>query len=147
MLGFTNLVNSNVSKTLQHFDVLGICISKSVHLIRIGVCIRTYRRGLRCCLFGYDGNTRASEAEQQQCSPAFFIQMPCVCMEAEQYLAGDRFFVCLLLSMSNFSLDIRGILRTSRYGEKLFMDLVTDSKRTNKNQSVSCPHSEKVLPL
>ena len=34
--------------------------------------MRTYRRGLRCCLFGYDGNTRASEAEQQQCSPAFF---------------------------------------------------------------------------
>ena len=47
-------------------------------------------------------------AEQQQCSPAFFIQMPCVCMEAEHYLAGDRFFICLLLSMNNFSLEIRG---------------------------------------
>ena len=64
------------------------------------------------------GNTRASVAEQQQCSPAFF----CV----------------LLLSMSNFSLDVQGILRTSRYEEKLLVDLVIDSKRTNKNQSVSC---------
>ena len=48
-------------------------------------------------------------AEQQQCSPAFFIHMPCVCMEAEHYLANDRFFVCPLLSMSNFSLDVQAI--------------------------------------
>ena len=75
----------------------------------VGVRVRTYRRGLRCCLFGYDGNTRASEAEQQQCSPAFFIQLLCVCMEAEHYLASDRFFVCPLLSMSNFSLDVQAI--------------------------------------
>ena len=32
-------------------------------------------------------------AEQQQCSPAFFMQMPCVCVEAEHYLASDRFFI------------------------------------------------------
>ena len=73
--------------------------------------------------------------------------MPCVCMEAEHYLAGDRFFVCLPLSMSNSSLDVQGILRTSRYGEKLFMDLVTDSKRTNKNQQVSCQNKTKAVPL
>ena len=86
-------------------------------------------------------------AEQQQCSPAFFMQMPCVCVEAEHYLASDRFFCVLLLSMSNFSLDVQGILRTSRYEEKLLVDLVTDSKRTNKNQSVSCPTNIKALPL
>ena len=34
------------SKTLQHFDVLGICISKSVHAIIVRVRNRTYRRGL-----------------------------------------------------------------------------------------------------
>ena len=68
-------------------------------------------------------------------------------MEAEHYLAGDRFFICLLLSMNNFSLEIRGFSGPQGMGEKLFMDLVTDSKRTNKNQSVSCPHNEKVLPL
>ena len=68
-------------------------------------------------------------------------------MEAEHYIAGDRFFCVLLLSMSNFSLDVQGILRTSRYEEKLLVDLVTDSKRTNKNQSVSCPTNIKALPL
>ena len=69
-------------------------------------------------------------------------------MEAEHYIAGDRFFVCLLLlSMSNFSLDVQGILRTSRYEEKLLVDLVTDSKRTNKNQPISCPPNKKTLPL
>ena len=36
----------NHSKTLQHFDVLGICISISVHAIVMRVRIRTYRRGL-----------------------------------------------------------------------------------------------------
>jgi hypothetical protein len=44
-------------------------------------------------------------------------------------------------------LDVQGILRTSRYGEKLFMDSVANSKRTNKNQSVSCPTNIKALPL
>ena len=91
----------------------------------MGVRVRTYRRGLRCCLFGYDGNTRASEAEQQQCSPAFFMQMPCVCMEAETISQVTAFFCVLLLSMSNFSLDVQGILRTSRYGEKLLVDYST----------------------
>jgi hypothetical protein len=59
----------------------------------------------------------------------------------------SRFFCVLLLSMSNFSLDVQGILRTSRYEEKLLVDLVTDSKRTNKNQRISCPPNEKTLPL
>ena len=68
-------------------------------------------------------------------------------MEAEHYIAGDRFFCVLLLSMSNFSLDVQGILRTSRYEEKLLVDLVTDSKRTNKNQPISCPPNKKALPL
>jgi hypothetical protein len=86
-------------------------------------------------------------AEQQQCSPAFFMQMPCVCVEAEHYLASDRFFCVLLLSMSNFSLDVQGILRTSRYEEKLLVDLVTDSQRTNKNQRASCSLDKKTLPL
>ena len=86
-------------------------------------------------------------AEQQQCSPAFFMQMLCVCMEAEHYLASDRFFCVLLLSMSNFSLDVQGILRISRYGEKLFVDLVGKRKRTNKNQRIACPTNIKALPL
>ena len=56
-------------------------------------------------------------------------------------------FCVLLLSMSNFSLDVQGILRTSRYEEKLLVDLVTDSKRTNKNQRIFCPTNKKTLPL
>ena len=56
------------------------------------------------------------------------------------------FFVCLPLSMSNFSFRGQGVLRTSRYGERLFVDLLTDSKRTNKNQRVSCtPYRKEVL--
>ena len=34
------------SKTLQHFDVLGMCIPISVHAITRRVRYRTYRRGL-----------------------------------------------------------------------------------------------------
>ena len=34
--------------------------------------------------------------------------------------------------LSNSSLDVQGILRTSRYGAELLMDLMTDSKRTNR---------------
>ena len=56
--------------------------------------------------------------------PLFSIQMMCVCMEAEHYIASDRFFVCLLLSMSNFSFRGQGILRTSRYGEELVIYMV-----------------------
>ena len=33
------------------------------------------------------------------------------------------------------------------YEEKLLVDLVTDSKRTNKNQRISCPPNIKTLPL
>ena len=36
----------NHSKTLQHFDVLGICISISVHAVTRRVRYCTYRRGL-----------------------------------------------------------------------------------------------------
>ena len=108
---------------------------------------RTYRRGLGVACSELKAIPGPQIAEQQQCSPAFFIRMPCVCMEAEHYIAGDRFFVCLLLSMSNFSLDVQGILRTSRYEEKLLVDLVTDSKRTNKNQRIFCPTNKKTLPL
>ena len=60
---------------------------------------------------------------------------------------NPRFFVCLPLSMSNFSFRGQGILRTSRYGEKLFMDLIADCKRTNKNQYVSCSSYRKAVPL
>ena len=38
VLGYTNLVNSKSPKTVQHFDVLGICISISVHLNKAWVC-------------------------------------------------------------------------------------------------------------
>ena len=72
------------------------------------VCVRTYRRGLNVVCSGIKAMLEPQVAEQQQCSPAFFIQLLCVCMEAEHYLAGDRFFVCLPLSMNNFSLEIRG---------------------------------------
>ena len=53
---------------------------------------------------------------------------------------------CYLLSMNNFSFRGQGVLRTSRYGEKLFVDLVADSKRTNKNQCIIClPYRKEVL--
>ena len=62
------------TQNIATFDVLGVCISISVHTV--DRCVRdcTYRRGLRCCLFEYKGNTRACEAEQQQCSPAFLLK-------------------------------------------------------------------------
>ena len=116
-----------VSNALQHFDVLGICISIYAHAITRCVCYHTYRRGLGVACSDTKGNARASN------SGTAIVQ--------------SRFFVCLLLSMSNFSFRGQGILRTSRYGEKLLVDLVANCKRTNKNQSVSCPHSEKTLPL
>ena len=54
--------------------------------------VRTYRRGLRCCLFGYDGNTRASEAEQQQCSPAF------LCVKKRNMVSGPPLFSVLYVA-------------------------------------------------
>ena len=109
----------------------------------IGVRVRTYRRGLRCCLFGYKGNTRASDSGTATVQSRFLFMYK----KRSSSLADHRFFVCLLLSMSNFSFRGQGILRTSRYGEKLLVDLVANCKRTNKNQQVSCPHSEKAVPL
>ena len=41
-------------------------------LIRIGVRMRTNRRGLRCCLFGYKGNTRASDSGTATVQSRFF---------------------------------------------------------------------------
>ena len=60
------------SNTLQHFDVLGVCISISVHAVN--GCVRdcTYRRGLRCCLFGCKGNTRASLSGTATVQSRFF---------------------------------------------------------------------------
>ena len=92
------------------------------------------------------GHTRASVAEQQQCSPAFLY----ICLAfvwKRSTISQVTAFCVLLLSMSNFSLDVQGILRTSRYEEKLLVDLVSDSKRTNKNQSVFCKKSVIVVPL
>ena len=63
----------NHSKTLQHFDVLGICISISVHAIVMRVRIRTYRRGLSVACSESKAIPEPRIAEQQQCSPAFFV--------------------------------------------------------------------------
>ena len=52
----------------------------------------TYRRGLGVACSEDRAIPEPQLAEQQQCSPAFFMQMPCVCIEAEHSLAGDRFF-------------------------------------------------------
>ena len=68
-----NLVNSYTSNTLQHFDVLGICISISVHAV--DGCVRdcTYRRGLSVACSDVKAIPEPQVAEQQQCSPAFFV--------------------------------------------------------------------------
>ena len=76
-LAFRNLVNSQVSNTLQHFDVLGICILNH----------HTCQEGARVCVhigvgFGVAcSDTKAIPepqiAEQQQCSPAF-----CLCIKS-----------------------------------------------------------------
>ena len=70
-LAIRNLVNFIDSKTLQHFDVLGICISISVHAITRHVRIRTYRRGLSVACSESKAIPEPRIAEQQQCSPAF----------------------------------------------------------------------------
>ena len=69
-LAIWNLVNSKVSSTLQHFDVLGICISISIRTIGC-VCVRTYRRGLNVACSDTKAIPEPQIAEQQQCSPAF----------------------------------------------------------------------------
>ena len=59
---------SQISKTpnaLQHFDVLGICISISVHAIARRVRYCTYRRGLQCCCSGVKAMREPRNAEQQ----------------------------------------------------------------------------------
>ena len=61
------------SKTLQHFDVLGICISISAHAIIRRVRYRTYRRGLGVACSEQKAMREPQLAEQQQCSPAFFV--------------------------------------------------------------------------
>ena len=73
--GLTESGKFYASKTLQHFDVLGICIFISVHAINR--CVRsctTYRRGLRCCLFGCKGNTRASLSGTATVQSRFFCR-------------------------------------------------------------------------
>ena len=110
------------------------------------VCVRTYRRGLNVVCSGIKAMLEPQVAEQQQCSPAFLY----ICLAfvwKRSTISQVTAFLCTTLSMSNFSLDVQDILRTSRYEEKLLVDLVTDSKRTNKNQSVFCKKSVIVVPL
>ena len=56
---------------MQHFDVLGICITISVHAT--DRCVRdcTYRRGLGVACSDLRAIPEPHVAEQQQCSPAF----------------------------------------------------------------------------
>ena len=61
------------SNTLQHFDVLGICIFVSAHAIIKRVCYCTYRRGLGVACSDLRAIPEPHVAEQQQCSPAFFV--------------------------------------------------------------------------
>ena len=56
---------SKAPNALQHFDVLGICISISVHAIARRVRYRTYRRGLQCCCSGVKAMREPRNAEQQ----------------------------------------------------------------------------------
>ena len=79
---------SQISKTpnaLQHFDVLGICISISVHAI--DRCVRdcTYRRGLRCCLFGTIGNARALRSGTATVQSRFFCVGINTCLNFYKY--------------------------------------------------------------
>ena len=39
--------------------------------------MRTSRRGLRCCLFGYKGNTRASDSGTATVQSRFFVVIYC----------------------------------------------------------------------
>ena len=79
-MAFRNLVNSQVSNTSQHFDVLGICIFMSVHAVTMRVRIRTYRRGLGVACSDTRAIPEPRNAEQQQCSPAFFVCMYIICV-------------------------------------------------------------------
>ena len=46
-----------------------------MHAIARRVRYRTYRRGLQCCCSGVKAMREPRNAEQQQCSPAFFVSM------------------------------------------------------------------------
>ena len=80
------------SNTLQHFDVLGICISIFIRTTRVCMCAYISAWASVLLVQMLKAMREPQIAEQQQCSPAFFMQMPCVCVEAEHYLASDRFF-------------------------------------------------------
>ena len=59
---------SQISKNTQRiaaFDVLGVCISISVHAV--DRCVRdcTYRRGLQCCCSGVKAMREPRNAERQ----------------------------------------------------------------------------------
>ena len=62
-----------VFNTLQHFDVLGICISISIRTMRVCMCayISAWASVLLVRILRAMREPRI--AEQQQCSPAFFV--------------------------------------------------------------------------
>ena len=90
VLGFTNLVNSQVSKTLQHFDVLGICISISVHLNKAWGCV--------CVHIGVGFGVACSDTmaipEPVKRNSNSAVPLFCMCTTSGTLLADYRFFVC-----------------------------------------------------
>ena len=88
------LITSNTS---QHFDVLGICISISVHTIKVGVCACVHIGvGFGVACSDVKAKREPQIAEQQQCSPAFFVQMQRVCIESgAAFKLTTAFFVCV----------------------------------------------------
>ena len=97
-------------------------------------------------------------AEQQQCSPAFFMQMPYVCIESEHYLVGDCFFVVyhdlkeptrtnaciahstkkhyLCTAKTNIRKHINELLMYNEQIEALISAALTDGKLTEKEKQV-----------
>ena len=73
-LAFRNLENSTNSKTMQQLMSSGYVIHINAHH-RIGVCDCTYRRGLSVACSELKAIPGPQIAEQQQCSPAFFVSM------------------------------------------------------------------------
>ena len=74
-LAFRNLVNSFLcTKTLQHFDDLGMCISMCI-LLKWVVCVCTYQRGLGVAC-SVQGQYQSLEMRNSSsASPAFFVSI------------------------------------------------------------------------
>ena len=112
VLGFTNLVNSQVSKTLQHFDVLGICISISVHLNKAWGCV--------CVHIGVGFGVACSDTmaipEPVKRNSNSAVPLFCMCTTSGTLLADELHAFCVyIVFIYSYGWITHGFLRDPRH--------------------------------